>query len=58
MGLIEDAQTMWNIGEKLKKRGFKETLCVEFFGSLTHEENKKLGIGISRGWRLRIFRMN
>lgn len=41
MGLIKDVQTMWNIGEKLKKCGFKETLCVEFFGPLTHEEKQK-----------------
>lgn len=41
MGLAEDVQTMWTIGEGLKQRGFRETLCIQFFGPLTEAEKEK-----------------
>lgn len=42
MSLIEDAQTMWSIGERLKQRGFRETLCAQFFGPLTEAEKERV----------------
>ena len=42
MGLAEDVQTMWSLGEGLKRRGFKERLCIQFFGALTDKERQKV----------------
>ena len=41
MSLKDDVQTMWTIGEGLKQRGFRETLCIQFFGPLTEAEKEK-----------------